>query len=134
MADTIPKSHLVLFERPIVAALGTVLPNGQPQVQPVWCSYDGRQVLVNTVKGRAKYANMHARPKITLLLIDPDDVYYWIEVRGTVVEETTNGADAHIDQLARKYLGAEKYPWAKPEDTRVIFKIAPRRVVTLGPN
>lgn len=134
MADTIPKSHLVLFERPVVASLGTVLPNGQPQVQPVWCSYDGRHVLVNTVKGRAKYANMHKRPKVTLLLVNPADVYHWIEIRGTVAEETTDGADAHIDQLARKYLGADKYPWHKPGDVRVIFRIAPQRVVPYGPN
>jgi PPOX class probable F420-dependent enzyme len=133
MADSIPKSHLVLFERPIVASLATLLPNGQPQVQPVWCSYDGRHVLVNTEKGRVKYRNMHARPRVTLLLVNPDDVYHWIEVRGAVVAETEQGADAHIDQLAKKYLGVDKYPFTQPGDVRVLFRIAPQRVVTYGP-
>jgi PPOX class probable F420-dependent enzyme len=134
MADQIPKSHLVLFERPVVASLATVLPNGQPQVQPVWCSYDGRHILVNTEKSRAKYRNMHQRPKVTLLLVNPEDVYHWIEVRGTVVGETEDGANAHLDQLAKRYLGADKYPWHKPGDVRVMFRIALRRVVTYGPN
>ena len=133
MADTIPKSHLALFERPIVASLATVLPNGQPQVQPVWCSYDGQHILVNTEKGRVKYRNMHERPQVTLLLINPDNVYHWIEVRGTVAAETEKGADAHIDQLAKKYLGVDKYPLGQAGDIRVMFRIAPRRVVAYSP-
>lgn len=134
MNAQIPKSHLPLLERPVVASLATVLPSGQPQVQPVWCSYDGRHILVNTERGRIKYRNMHARPRVTLLLVNPDDVYHWIEIRGIVEAETGQGADAHLDQLAKRYLGVDKYPWHQPGDVRVIFRIAPRHVVPFGPN
>jgi len=133
MAAVIPDSHRALFERPVVASLATLLPSGQAQVQPVWCSWDGRHVLVNTEKGRVKYRNMHARPQVTLLLVDPQDAYYWIEVRGTVVEETEAGAAAHIDQLALRYLGKDSYPWNQPGDVRVLFRIRPDHVVTFGP-
>jgi PPOX class probable F420-dependent enzyme len=130
---TIPATHKVLFERPIVASLATVMKDGQPQVQPVWVSYDGRHVLVNTEKGRIKYRNMHERRKVTLLLIDPDDVYHWIEIRGVVESETEQGAAEHLDQLAKRYINADKYPWHKPGDVRVLFRITPTRVVPYGP-
>jgi PPOX class probable F420-dependent enzyme len=106
---------------------------GAIQVQPVWCSYDGRHILVNTEATRAKYDNLHARRAVTVLAVDPANAYHWIEVRGEVVEETRTGADAHIDELARTYLGVDKYPFNQPGDVRVLFRIAPRRVVTFGP-
>jgi len=131
--DEIPATHRELFDRPIVVSLATVLESGRLQVQPVWCSYDGRHILVNTEKKRAKYDNLHARRPVTVLAVNPDNVYHWIEVRGEVVEETEKGADAHIDQLAKLYLGVDKYPKHQPGDVRVLFRIAPRRVVTFGP-
>jgi PPOX class probable F420-dependent enzyme len=134
MSVTIPDTHARLFELPAVASLATLLPSGRIQVQPVWCSYDGRHVLVNTEKSRAKYRNMHARPQVTLLLVNPSDVYHWVEVRGRVESETESGAREHLDQLAKRYLGRDEYPWHQPGDVRVIFRIAPERVVTFGPN
>lgn len=131
--DVIPDTHRELFDRPIVVSLATVLESGRIQVQPVWCSFDGRHILVNTEKKRAKYDNLHARRPVTVLAVNPDNVYHWIEVRGEVVEETEKGADAHIDQLAKLYLGVDKYPMNQPGDVRVLFRIAPRRVVTFGP-
>jgi PPOX class probable F420-dependent enzyme len=133
MTDVIPDSHRPLFDRPIVVSLATQMKSGQIQVQPVWCSYDGRHILVNTEKKRAKYDNLHARRPVTILAVDPANVYFWIEVRGEVAEETEQGANAHIDQLAKVYLGVDKYPMHQPGDVRVLFRIAPRRVVTLGP-
>jgi PPOX class probable F420-dependent enzyme len=117
-----------------VAALATVLPSGQPQVQPVWCSYDGTHVLVNTEKGRVKHRNMHQRRMVTLLLVNPDDVYHWLEIRGTVDSATERGAVEHLDQLAKRYIGYDKYPWHKPGDIRVLFRIQPQHVVAFGPN
>jgi PPOX class probable F420-dependent enzyme len=133
MTDKIPDSHRPLLDRPIVVSLATQMKSGQIQVQPVWCSYDGRHILVNTEKQRAKYDNLHARRPVTILAVDPGNVYFWIEVRGEVVEETERGADAHIDQLAKLYLGVDKYPMHQPGDVRVMFRIAPRRVLTFGP-
>jgi PPOX class probable F420-dependent enzyme len=131
--DRIPDSHRALLDGPIVVSLATRLESGQIQVQPVWCSYDGTHILVNTEKQRAKYRNLHARRPVTVLAVDPANVYHWIEVRGEVVDETEKGADAHIDQLAKLYLGQDKYPFGQPGDIRVLFRIAPRRVVTYGP-
>ena len=95
------------------------------------CSFDGAHILVNPEKGRQKYRNMSRRPAVTILAIDPNDVTRWLEVRGKVVVETEEGANEHIDELARLYLGVDKYPFHKEGDVRVLFKIEPQRVATM---
>jgi PPOX class probable F420-dependent enzyme len=129
--NQIPDQYLDLFERPVSVSLATLLSDGTPQVQPVWCSFDGTHLLVNTEKGRQKYRNLSRRRRVTILAVDPANDSRWVEIRGEVIEETEKGADEHIDALARRYLGVDKYPWNQPGDVRVIFRIAPRRVVTL---
>jgi PPOX class probable F420-dependent enzyme len=129
--NTIPEKYRDLLERPIVVSLATLLADGTPQVQPVWCGFDGTHVLINTEKGRQKYRNLSRRGRATILVVDPDDDTRWLEIRGRVVGEAEEGADAHIDALARRYLGVEKYPWHAPGDVRVIFRIAPERVACL---
>jgi PPOX class probable F420-dependent enzyme len=128
---SIPENYLDLLDRPIVVALATVMSDGTPQVQPVWCSFDGKHVLVNTEKSRQKYRNLSRRRTATILAVDPDDDNHWLEVRGVVVEETEQGADEHIDELARAYLGVDKYPYHKPGDVRVMFRIAPEKIATM---
>ncbi len=128
MSNQIPDSHRELFEKPVIANLATMMPNGQPQVNPVWCDYDGIYVRVNSSKGRVKDKNMRERPQVTLLLINPESVWHWIEVRGMVEEITEEGADAHIDALAQKYLGVNKFPYRRPDQVRVMYKIRPTRV------
>jgi len=110
MSNQIPESHLGLFEKPVIASLATVMPDGQPQVTPVWCDYDGTYVRVNSAKGRVKDRNMRECPQVTLLLINPESVWHWIEVRGVVEEITEEGAEAHIDALSRKYMGVDEFP------------------------
>jgi len=129
--NTIPEKYRDLFERPVTVSLATLMNDGTPQVQPVWCSFDGKHILVNTEKSRQKYRNMSQRKAVTILALDPKDDTRWVEIRGKVVAETEQGAEEHIDELARRYLGVDKYPWNRPGDVRVIFKIAPQRVVTL---
>jgi PPOX class probable F420-dependent enzyme len=129
--NTIPDKYRDLLDRPLVVSLATLMSEGPPQVQPVWCSFDGEHILVNTEKGRQKYRNMSRRPAVTILAIDPDNALRWLEVRGTVVGETEEGAFEHIDELARLYLGVDKYPFHQEGDVRVIFKIAPLRVATI---
>jgi PPOX class probable F420-dependent enzyme len=129
--NIIPDKYRDLLDRPIVVSLATLMNEGPPQVQPVWCNFDGTHILVNTEKGRQKYRNMSRRPAVTILAIDPDNALRWLEVRGTVVGETEEGAFEHIDELARLYLGVDKYPFHQEGDVRVIFKIAPRRVATI---
>jgi PPOX class probable F420-dependent enzyme len=129
--SAIPEQYKDLFERPISVSLATLMHDGSLQVQPVWVSFDGTDFLVNTVKGRQKYRNLARRRTVTILAIDPENDDRWVEVRGKVVEETEKGADEHSDALAKRYLGVDKYPWNRPGDVRVIFKIRPERVVTL---
>jgi PPOX class probable F420-dependent enzyme len=105
--------------------------DGTPQVQPVWCSYDGSHVLINTEKGRQKYRNLSKRRTATVLVIDPNDDNRWLEIRGTVASETEDGAEEHIDALAKVYMGLDRYPYPKSAP-RVIVRIAPQRVVTLA--
>ena len=127
----IPDRYRDLLDRPLVVSLATLMRDGTQQVQPVWCSFDGTHILVNTEKGRQKYRNMSRRRAVTILAIDPDDDARWMEVRGTVVDETEEGAAAHIDELARLYMGVDRYPFHRAGDVRVLFKIAPQRVATM---
>jgi PPOX class probable F420-dependent enzyme len=131
MSEVIPEKYLDLFDKKAFANLATLMPDGTPQVTPVWCSYDGQHILINSARGRQKDKNMRANPAVALSLMDPDNPYRYLEVRGRVAEITEEGADAHIDQLAKKYLGADKYPWRGGE-TRVIYKIEPHHVTSMG--
>ena len=136
MSATIPDNFKDLLEKPVYVSLATVMPDGQPQLSVVWCSYDGEHVLVNTVRGRQKEKNMAARPKATILAVDPKNPYRWMEIRGTVVEISEAGAVDHIDQLARSYAIAPKYfggfvpAELASQQTRVICKIKPTRVLS----
>lgn len=133
MAATIPESHKDLLEGPVVVTLVTVFPNGQPQANPVWCSYDGAYVLVNSAKGRAKDKNMRANPHVAVLAVDPQNPYRWLEVRGVVETITEEGALDHINALSKLYRGVEDYyasmPQMRGQETRVTYKIRPERVV-----
>ena len=129
--NKIPVEYRDLLDRPVLVSLATQMSDGSLQVQPVWCSYDGANILVNTEKGRQKYRNTSRRPAVTILAVDPDNVTRWLEVRGTVVGETEEGANDHIDELAKLYLGVDKYPFHKEGDVRVLFRIAPQRIATM---
>jgi PPOX class probable F420-dependent enzyme len=121
----IPDSHLDLFQKKAFANLATLMPDGQPQVTPVWVDYDGRYVLINTSANRQKDKNMQRDPRVALSIMDPDNPYRYLEVRGRVAERTLDGADRHIDAMAKKYLGKDKYPWSQPGEARVLYKIEP---------
>lgn len=130
----LPESHRDLFTRPVHGVLSTITPGGQPQSSLVWVDYDGTHILLCTALGRRKCRNMQADPKVTLLVVDPDNTSRWIEVRGRVAEITTEGAIAHADMLAQRYAGKEHFyggvyrPEWQQYETRVIVKIAPVKV------
>jgi len=132
MADTIPEKYRDLFSKPAFANLATLMPDGAPQVTPVWCDFDGANVLINSAKGRLKDKNMRRHKRVALSIMDPDNAYRHLAVRGEVVEITESGADAHIDKLAKKYLGKDKYPFRGPGEVRVIYKIRPDKVSAMG--
>jgi PPOX class probable F420-dependent enzyme len=124
----IPENVLDLFEKPIICALATLMGDGQPHVNPVWCAYDGQYLCVNTVRGRQKDLNMQHRAKVTALLVDPSDDGRWVEVRGHIAESTEEGAVEDINRLALKYTGKD-FRKLKPGEVRVIYKIMPDRVI-----
>ena len=132
MADSrIPDSHLDLFQKKAFAHLATLMADGNPQTTPVWVDYDGKHVVINTAQGRQKDKNMQRDGRVALSISDPDNPYRYLEVRGRVVERTHNGADQHIDAMAQKYLGKDKYPFRQPGEVRVIYKIAPERTSSM---
>jgi PPOX class probable F420-dependent enzyme len=132
MSQAIPDKYRDLFTKRAFASLGTLMPDGSPQVTPVWCDSDGEHVIVNSAKGRQKDKNIRRDPRVALAVIDPDNPYRYLEIRGRVVEIIEHGADAHIDKMAKKYLGADKYPYRQPGEVRVMYKIQPERVSTMG--
>ncbi len=132
MARTIPEQYRDLFSKKTFANLATLMPDGRPQVTPVWCDIDGVLGVVNSAKGRRKDKNMRRDPRVSLALSDPDNPYRYLEVRGKVVEITEQGADDHIDKMAAKYMGVDKYPYRQPGEVRVLYKIEPERFSFMG--
>lgn len=139
--DEIPASHRDLVDCPPVAALTTVMANGDPQTSAVWCDFDGECVRVNTMRGFAKERNMRRDPRVTLLCYDPRQPLRYLEVRGTVVEMTEDGASRHLDDLASKYLGrpvryfGDVIPVGFAEtEIPVLCRVKPTRVVAMDAN
>jgi PPOX class probable F420-dependent enzyme len=129
MSVTVPDSHkdLLQDETRAFAFLATSMKDGSPQVTPVWFDMDGERIRINTARGRVKEKNMKARRQVALAIIDPDDPYRYIQVRGRVVEIREAGAREHIDRLSEKYTGNPEYQNYRGE-TRVIFYIEPKSV------
>ncbi len=125
---TISDQFKDLFDKKAFAHLATVGSDGAPQVTPVWVDYDGTYVRFNTARGRVKARNLARNPRVALAIQDPDNPYRYVQIRGRVAESTEVGADAHIDSLAKKYLGQDRYPYRQPGEVRVIYKILPERI------
>jgi PPOX class probable F420-dependent enzyme len=129
----IPDKYLDLLQRKkAFANLATVMPDGSPQVTPVWFDYTNGVIRVNTARGRVKARNMKEGAPVALAIMDPDNAYRYIQVRGQVKRATEHGAGAHIDQLAKKYLGQDKYPYADPGEVRVMYEIEPTSISSMG--
>jgi PPOX class probable F420-dependent enzyme len=132
VATTIPQNYLDLFKKPAFASLATLNPDGSPQVTPVWVDYDGTNLLVNTARGRVKHRNLQRNPRVALSISDPENPYRYLGIQGRVTEMTETDADAHIDRMAKKYLNKDKYPFRAPGEARILLKIAPQKVHTMG--
>jgi PPOX class probable F420-dependent enzyme len=128
----IPEAYLDLFRKPAFAHLVTLMPDGSPQVTPVWVDLDGHTVVVNTAKGRLKDRNMKRDPRVAIEVSDPANPYRYIQVRGRVSDITESGGDAHIDKMAKKYLDKDTYPFRQPGEVRVIYRITPEHVQGWG--
>jgi PPOX class probable F420-dependent enzyme len=132
MAASIPENYMDLFNKPAFGSFTTLMPDGSPQTTPVWVDFENGRILVNSALGRQKDKNLRRDPRVAIAVIDPENPYRYLEVRGKVAEITQNGAEQHIDKMAKKYLGKDKYPFAQPGEQRVLYKIEPEKIHTMG--
>jgi len=132
MAGQMQEGVKKLFEEANIGHLATVMPDGSPQVTPLWVDFDGEHILVNTAEGRQKPRNIRRDPRVAISVTREGSPYTYAQVRGRVVEVTREGAEEHIDRLAKKYLGRDKYPWRQPGERRIILKIEPEHVSSMG--
>jgi PPOX class probable F420-dependent enzyme len=114
------------------AHFGTAMKDGWPQVTPVWYDVEGDQLILNTAEGRLKWKNVKRDPRVSVEIQDANNAYHYVMIKGRVVEMTTEGADAHIDKLAKKYLGVDSYPNRTPTEVRVILRVAPEKISGMG--
>ena len=129
----IPAGFLdLLTQKAPLANLATLQPDGSPQVTPVWFDYTNGLIRVNTAKGRVKARNMSQGSKVAMAIVDPDNDYRYIQIRGEVTKVTEDGADAHIDSLAKKYLGKDTYPFRAPNEVRIMYEITPSATQTMS--
>ena len=117
------------FKKPNFGHLATLEPDGSPQVTPVWIDVDDEHILINTAKGRKKVRNIQRDPRVSVEVADQENPYSMLSVQGKVVEITSEGADAHIDAMAKKYLGKDTYPFRQPGEERLIMRIQPEKVI-----
>ena len=132
--NTLSPGAVALFQEPQLAHFTTLMADGEPQTTVVWidASDDGRRILVNTAEGRVKTNNVERDPRVAVSVVDKGNDWCYALVQGRVVERTTEGADAHIDAMAKKYLGQDSYPFRSPTEQRVILVIEPVNVVEMG--
>jgi PPOX class probable F420-dependent enzyme len=131
--SVIPEQARSLFTNKNFAFLSTLMKDGSPQVSPVWVDIDGDEILVNTAEGRVKQKNVTSDPRVAISVADSANPYTMISVIGRVVEQTPEGAGNHIDLMAKKYLGMDKYPFAAPGEKRILLRIKPEKVTFIPP-
>jgi len=115
------------------AFVATLMKDGSPQITPTWIDFDGKSILINTAEGRVKQKNVSRDPHVAISIVDQNNPYNMVTIRGKVIEQTLNGADDHIDKLAKRYLGVDKYPFRSQNEKRVILKVQPEKVFYMKP-
>jgi PPOX class probable F420-dependent enzyme len=130
-ADKLSPGAVKLLGEPQLAHFTTLMSDGSPQITPVWVDVepDGSHVLVNTADGRVKTNNVERDPRVAVSVVDGGDAWRYALVRGTIVEQRHEGAPEHIDKLAKKYMGVDRYPFHREEEQRVILRIKPHHVI-----
>ena len=132
MSASFPENYRDLFQKKAFGAFTTLMPDGSPQTTPVWVDWQDGEIWVNSAVGRQKDRNLRRDPRVAVTVMDPENPYRYVEVRGRVREITQDGADAHIDRMAKKYLGQDKYPYRQPGEQRVLYKISIEKVHAMG--
>jgi len=128
----LPQGLKDMLQQPVFVHLTTLMADGSPQASPVWIDVDGDEIVVNSAEGRVKDKNMKRDPRVAISVTSPDNPYKAFMIRGRVVGITTEGGDAHIDKMAKKYMGADSYPYRTPTEVRVIYRIVADRVSNMG--
>jgi hypothetical protein len=121
----IPESHKDILESTALAHIATIGPKGEPQTSPVWFEWDGKHIKFSQTKNRQKYRNLQRDPRISLSLVDPNNPYHYIEIRGEVKRIEEDEGNAFINSMAKKYMGQDVYPWHRPGDERVVVVVEP---------
>jgi len=132
MTERLSRGLQTLLGEPAFCQVATLLPDGSPHLTQVWVGTDGEQILVNTYEGSQKLRNIRRDPRVAVNVVDPGNAWRLASIRGRVVEITTEGADDHIDALAKKYLGVESYPFRQPGQVRVKVTITPEHINEIG--
>ena len=132
MADVLSEKARALIARPVLASLATLNPDGSPQITPLWVDLDGDDVVFNTAQSRKKARNLERDGRVAVTVIDPDDPYNVVAFQGTVTDVTTDGADAHIDALAKKYLGVDSYPMRREGEVRIRVTVRTDHIAMQG--
>lgn len=130
--DVIPQSHRDLLDAPGFAHLASLGPDGAPQSHPVWYEFEDGQLLISTTKDRQKYRNVTRDERVAVSILDPENPYRYLEIRGRVVSIEDDPEKELVDDLAGKYLGADEYPHKQPDAERVIIAIEPEHAATMG--
>ncbi len=127
-----PEDYADLFERPLLATLATIMPDGSPQATPLWFDYDGRYIRINSARGRAKDRNMRRESRVALVIVDDGNPYRYVQIRGRVVQIIEGDvAREHINQLSRRYTGQD-WKLMRPDEVRVMYIIEPEHISGLG--
>ncbi len=125
---SIPESHADILDKPSFAHLATLMSDGSPHSAPVWIDTDEGYLVINSAEGRLKDRNVRRDPRVAISLTDPENPYRSLAIRGRVVKITKEGADDHIDRMAKKYMGVDTYPYRTPSEVRVLYYIEPEKV------
>jgi PPOX class probable F420-dependent enzyme len=129
----IPENYLDLVTtKKAFANLATIMRDGSPQVTPVWIDHEGGMLRMNTAKGRVKARTLRPGARVALSILDPDNPYRYVQIRGRIASASEDGADAHIDALAKKYLGKDQYPFRRAGEVRIMYQIEPLAVSGMG--
>ena len=115
------------------AFVATLMKDGSPQITPTWIDFEGDTILINTAEGRTKQKNVSRDQRVAISIVDQNNPYNMVTIRGKVTEQASKGADEHINKLAKRYLGVDKYPFRSPTEKRVIIKVAPENVFHMQP-
>jgi PPOX class probable F420-dependent enzyme len=128
----IPATHADLLESKALAHVATIGPRGEPQVNPVWFGWDGQHLSFSQTTTRQKIKNLERDARIALAIVDPENPYRYLEIRGQVVRVDPDPEIEFINSMAQKYLGVERYPWHQPQDHRVVVVVEPRHTTQMG--